>query len=162
MPAKKKPDAIRRNTPHLVDMRAHKRLVPEPPEALDTAAAVWWETYADSDLAAGYRPHMFPVLLRLARLWGEIESLERAKLEVVNAGETFVEGSAGQWKTHPVYDELRKLRGEALGLEREFGFTPKAVESLGLAVAQKSKAIEDVNRAIRNARGDEAPVVVPI
>lgn len=162
MPQPRKQDAIRRNKPQEIDRRAFLAQVPAPPDDLGEPVAGWWVAFAESELAAAYRPHMYPVLLRLFRLYDEIEGLELAKARLVESGQVFSEGSTGQTKMHPVFDEIRKLRDEALKLEREFGFTPKAVESLGLKVAQKTKAVEDVNRAIRDRRSGEAPMVVEV
>lgn len=155
-PKKSGEERQRRHELHVIDGRAHKIAVPPAPEDLPPAVAAWWDAYRESDLAATFRPVHEPALLRLFGIYAEAERLEAAKA-ALDESDVFVTGSTGQTKLHPVYDELRKLRAEALALEREFGLTPKAMEALGLAVAEKTKKLSDIGRAILDKHGGDGP-----
>ena len=64
-----------------------------------------------------------------------------------------VRGSTGQIRTNPLAEYAFKLAGQILRLEEELGLTPLSRQRLGIAVAERYRSLDELNRALDQEAG---------
>src|SRR2546425_6774404 len=127
-----------------------RQVVPEPPDGLNESALESWDIYWRSDVARVASEVDLPVVRRYFVL---LDQYERA-IEVVNKA-IVVKGSTRQIRTNPLADYALKLAGQLLRLEEELGLTPLARQRLGIAVAERYRPLDELNRSLSQAESDE-------
>jgi P27 family predicted phage terminase small subunit len=127
-----------------------RETVPEPPQGLSEQVLELWETYWRSDVARVASEVDLPVVRRYVVL---LDQYEKA-IEVVNKA-IVVKGSTGQIRTNPLADYALKLAGQLLRLEEELGLTPLARQRLGIAVAERFRSLDELNRSLTQTAADE-------
>lgn len=100
-----------------------------------------WDAFWSSPLAAQVEMSDVPVLLRLFRMYDEIEAMH----EAVEATGRVVEGSQGQPRPNPLFKQIAEFQSEARQLEDRFGLNPKARLSLGITFATAASSLDDLN-----------------
>jgi len=116
---------------------------PLPPVKLSAAATAAWKAYWRSDVARVASEVDLPVIGRLFVMYDQYEQA----IEVVNKA-LVVKGSTGQIRVNPIADYAYKLAGQILRLEEELGLTPLSRQRLGIAVAEKYRSLDDLNRSL--------------
>ncbi len=165
MPQKRKQDAIRRNRPKVVDMRAHRALeVPPPQKSWLKATKDWWVAFWESEfVTASHDAVDLPAVRRLASL---MDLRERAYRTVQK--DPWVTGSMGQVVEHPAAKAMSRYDAEIRQLEDRFGLHPRSRQSMGVQLLQATKTLEDMNQAWQEDHRDDdsdsggAPVVIEI
>ena len=84
-----------------------------------------------------------PVIRRLFVMYDQYEKA----IEIVSKA-IVVKGSTGQIRVNPVGDYAFKLAGQILRLEEELGLTPLSRQRLGIAVAEKYRSLDELNRSL--------------
>jgi P27 family predicted phage terminase small subunit len=91
----------------------------------------------------------------IRRLFSMYEQYEQAR-EVVKKT-LVVRGSTGQIRVNPLADYAFKLSAQILRLEEELGLTPLARQRLGIAVAERYRSLDELNRALQGRDDDDDP-----
>ena len=149
-----KPDKARRHRPktpasrsgsHVIDLRrAGAPDIPEAPDGLLERTQAWWEAYWTTDVARVVQASSdVPALSRLATLYDERERVF-ALLRAKKGSGPLVKGSQDQWVANPLYRVLAALDAEIRQLEDRFGLNPRARLSVGLALTQARRELEDL------------------
>jgi len=116
---------------------------PDPPPGLTDQVLVSWESYWASDVAAAASEVDLPLIRRLFVMYDQYAQA----IEVVNKA-IVVKGSTGQIRVNPLADYAFKLAGQILRLEEELGLTPLARQRLGIAVAERYRSLDELNRSL--------------
>ena len=124
--------------------------LPAPPPGLGASALAAWETYWRSDVAAVASEVDLPVIRRLFVMYDQYEKA----IDIVSKS-IVVKGSTGQIRVNPVGDYAFKLAGQILRLEEELGLTPLSRQRLGIAIAEKCRSLDELNRSLSNGLKDE-------
>jgi P27 family predicted phage terminase small subunit len=110
-----------------------------------------WEAYWASDLAEVASEVDLPVI---RRLFGMYQAYEQAAEVVTKA--TVVKSHRGEIRVNPLADYAFKLSAQILRLEEELGLTPLARQRLGIALAERYRSLDELNRALSHREGDDA------
>jgi len=122
---------------------------PSPPAGLSDTVVEAWATYWASDVAAVASSVDVPVIRRLFVMYDQYEQA----IVVVNKA-IVVKGSTGQIRVNPLADYAFKLAGQILRLEEELGLTPLARQRLGIAVAERYRSLDELNRSLTHQTSD--------
>lgn len=133
----------RQARPKLELLPAAEERAPAPPAGLSNELADAWSAYWRSDVARVASEVDLPLI---RRLWGMYGQYEQA-IEVVEKA-IVVKGSTGQIRTNPLADYAFKLAGQILRLEEELGLTPLSRQRLGIAVAERYRSLDELNRSL--------------
>jgi P27 family predicted phage terminase small subunit len=118
-------------------------VAPEPPESLGQATSAAWEAYWASDVAQVASEVDLPLIRRLFQMY---EAYEQA-LQVVRKA-TVVKNPRGDMRLNPLADYAFKLSAQILRVEEELGLTPLARQRLGIALAERYRSLDELNRAL--------------
>jgi P27 family predicted phage terminase small subunit len=89
----------------------------------------------------------------IRRLFGMYEAYEQA-LQVVQKA-TVVKSPRGEIRLNPLADYVFKLQAQILRLEEELGLTPLARQRLGIALAERYRSLDELNRALERRDDDD-------
>lgn len=135
----------RQPRPKLELLPAETQQCPEAPAGLSAALVEAWKAYWRSDVARVANEVDLPLIRRLFGMYAQYEQA----MEVVNKA-IVVKGSTGQIRTNPLADYAFKLAGQILRLEEELGLTPLARQRLGIAVAERYRSLDELNRSLQH------------
>ena len=135
----------RARKPKALELVPAEATVPVPPSGVGASTLAAWETYWRSDVAAVASEVDLPVIRRLFVMYDQYEKA----IEIVSKT-IAVKGSTGQIRVNPVADYAFKLAGQILRLEEELGLTPLSRQRLGIALAEKYRSLDELNRSLND------------
>jgi P27 family predicted phage terminase small subunit len=129
--------------PPVLELVPARAAAPAAPDGLSDEIAGWWDAYWASDVASVASEVDLPLIRRLFGMYGQYEQA----VEVVNKA-IVTKGSTGQIRVNPLADYAFKLAGQILRLEEELGLTPLSRQRLGIAVAERYRSLDELNRSL--------------
>ena len=124
-------------------LRVPEPEAPDPPAGLSGQWLRAWAAYWRSDVARVASEVDLPLIRRLFEMYAQHEEA----MDVVKKA-IIVKGSTGQIRTNPLAEYAFKLAGQILRLEEELGLTPLSRQRLGIAVAERYRSLDELNRAL--------------
>lgn len=135
----------------LLELVPARAAAPAAPQGLSDEILTWWEAYWASDVASVASEVDLPLIRRLFGMYAQYEQA----VDVVRKA-IVTKGSTGQIRVNPLADYAFKLAGQILRLEEELGLTPLSRQRLGIAVAERYRSLDDLNRSFVDA-AEEGP-----
>ncbi len=142
MPAKKKPDRVRRNVPKVVDLAEYQqRETPKPPYTLVyKASKEWWAQFWQSKVSTlATTESDYQAVARLATLYELAEQASRSVRK-----NPLVKGSQGQWVENPLGKSMSRYHAEIRQLEDRFGLSPRSRMALNISFGQAHRELEEL------------------
>ncbi len=124
------------------DLRALPgRVIPDPDTRWLKATKDGWSAFWAADLSGAVEDADLPVI---RRLFGMRDDQARALSRWRKT--PYIEGSQGQPRRNPAFDESQMLERSIVALEDRLGLSPKARASLGIAIGQARMTAAELNR----------------
>ena len=119
-------------------------VAPAAPEGWRGETVERWGEFWRSKLAANVEESDHGALLRLFRLYDELDRLWAAVEETGRV----VEGSQGQPRPNPLFKQIETFQAEARQLEDRFGLSPKSRLQLGVTFADAHLSLAALNERL--------------
>lgn len=142
----------KRNGARLKLVGGTEMAAPPAPSGFLPAIRDDWDAYWLSAPAHLVDPADIPALRRLFNLYDERERSYRAFRK-----ERLTGGSTGQLVVNPLGKQLLAYDAVIAQLEDRFGLTPMARMRLGVQLGEAVRSLEDLNRPMEDADGDDDP-----
>jgi len=154
VPAKKPRSKRQDNRPQRADLTVvpvEWADAPVPAEGWRAETVEAWADYWRSEVAGASTSVDVPGLRRLF----EMRDLQARAFGMYRES-PFVEGSQGQPRPNPAFDDAMRLEAACVRLEDRIGLTPKARANLGIAFGQAQLTAAELNRRAK----EQAPSAV--